>query len=73
MNQLKASVIVAMYNGEATVEKTLNSLLAQTYENYEIIIVDDGSTDASKQVVEKYLDSHKVRYVFKENLSLIHI
>ncbi|RUP83382.1 hypothetical protein C7Y69_02295 [Alteromonas sp. KS69] len=67
MNQLKASIIVAMYNGEATVEKTLNSILAQAYENYEIIIVDDGSTDSSKHVVEKYLDSPKVRYVFKEN------
>ena len=67
MNQLKASVIVAMYNGEATVEKTLISLLAQSYENFEIIIVDDGSTDSSKDVVDKYIDNPRVRYVFKEN------
>ena len=49
----KISVIVAVYNTEKYVEKCLSSLLNQTYQNIEIIVVEDGSTDNSKEVLKK--------------------
>ncbi len=41
------SVIVPAYNAEATIEKTLSDIIAQTYDDYELILIDDGSTDAT--------------------------
>lgn len=55
MSTLKASVIVAVYNGEKTLGLTIDSLLAQTYPNLEILLIDDGSTDGSKALIETYL------------------
>lgn len=52
-NQL-VSIITPMYNGEKYVSQTIESVLAQTYQNWEMIIVDDGSKDASSQIVKKY-------------------
>lgn len=49
----KISVIVPVYNKEKYVENTLNSILNQTYKNLEIIIINDGSTDKSKEICEK--------------------
>ena len=51
MSTLKASVIVAVYNGEKTLGLTIDSLLAQTYPNLEILLIDDGSTDGSKALI----------------------
>ena len=47
------SVIIPAYNGEAYLEKAIASIVAQTYTNYEIIVIDDGSTDKTPQIVEK--------------------
>ena len=47
----KVSIIVPLYNSEKTIEKCINSITKQTYKNIEIIIVNDGSTDGSLQVV----------------------
>lgn len=52
------SVICLCYNHEKFVEKTLNSVLEQTYSNIELIIIDDFSTDKSKEVIEKWLKNH---------------
>ena len=52
------SVVIPLYNKEKAVIGTLNSVLAQTYKDYEVIIVNDGSTDHSQQVVEEYIKSH---------------
>ncbi len=52
------SVIVPCYNGEKTITRTLDSLVNQTLENMEIIVINDGSTDHSKQVIEEYIASH---------------
>ena len=52
----KISVIVPVYNVENYVSKCLDSLFKQTYENLEIIIVDDCSTDKSKEVVSKLIE-----------------
>ncbi|MFA7677230.1 MAG: glycosyltransferase [Candidatus Omnitrophota bacterium] len=61
----KVSVIIPAYNkAELTVE-TVESVLAQTYGNTEIIVIDDGSTDNTKVKLEPYLD--RIKYVYKKN------
>ena len=51
------SIIIPMYNREHFIARTIDSLLNQNFENYEIIVVDDGSTDKSADMVRKYADS----------------
>lgn len=50
-----------MYNRSSTIVRALKSVLAQTYQNYELIIIDDGSTDDSVDKVKKYLNNEKIR------------
>ena len=61
------SIIIPLYNGSNYVEEAIKSALAQTYDNIEIVVVNDGSTDngAGKAICEKYLD--KILYFEKEN------
>lgn len=49
------SVVIPLYNKQNSIVATLQSVLAQTYTNYEIIVVDDGSTDESAKVAEATL------------------
>lgn len=65
----KVSVIVPVYNVEQYVEKSLKTLVEQTLEEIEIIVVNDGSTDNSKKVVQKIMKQFpdKMVYVEKEN------
>ena len=48
------SIVTPMYNGEKYVEETIQSVLKQTYPNWEMVIVDDGSKDNGPSIVEKY-------------------
>ena len=50
----KVSVIVPVYNLESYIERCLDSLLMQDYDDLEIILVNDGSTDKSLEIIEKY-------------------
>lgn len=52
------SVIVNTYNSAKTVEKTLNSVFAQTFTNYEIIVVDDHSTDDTVSIIKKVITGY---------------
>ena len=61
----KISVIIPFYNAEASIEKCLDSIVSQTYRNFEIIMVDDGSTDNSGVICERY-----VKRCFDENLGI---
>ena len=54
MNNQLISIIVPNFNSASYIEETLNSILEQTHENWEAIIVDDGSTDNSKQLILEY-------------------
>lgn len=53
---LKFSIIVPIYNVEKYVEKSIQSVLEQNYENFELILVNDGSKDNSKEICEKYAE-----------------
>lgn len=54
MEKVKVSIIVPVYNTERYIRRTLDSLMAQTYKNIEVIIVDDGSTDKSPSIYDEY-------------------
>ena len=55
---MRFSVIIPLYNKAAYVTKALDSVLTQTYTDYECIVVDDGSADNSRQVVEQWLENN---------------
>lgn len=66
------SVIVPVYNVEGYLEQCLESILAQTYSNLEIILVDDGSTDGSGAICDAYhRKDNRIRVIHKENGGLI--
>ena len=67
MSSVKASVIVAVYNGAKTLTQTIESILSQTYDNFELLLIDDGSTDESRNLIEKYLEDERVKYFKKQN------
>ena len=50
----KISVITVVYNAIDTIERTIKSVIAQLYDNYEYIIIDGGSTDGTLDIIEKY-------------------
>ena len=68
---MKIYVIMPTYNDSSTIVFSLDSILNQSYKNYEIIIVDDGSTDDTKNIIDKYKKSHdkdnKIKYIYQEN------
>jgi len=60
------SVIIPLYNKEKSVSSTLQSVLNQTFKKFEVIVVDDGSTDGSYDVVKQFKDE-RIRLIQKEN------
>ena len=52
----RVSVIIPVYNSQATLAAAVESILAQTYRDFELIAVDDGSTDASREILSRYSD-----------------
>lgn len=60
------SVVIPLYNKEEQIAYTLQSVFAQTFQNFEIVIVDDGSTDNSVEAVEKFDDS-RIRLIHQTN------
>ena len=60
-----ASIIITNYNYEKFLLRAIDSALRQTYPKKEIIVVDDGSTDSSRQIINSY--GNKIIPVFKEN------
>ena len=65
----KISVIVAVYNTQDYIDKCLDSLVNQSYENIEIIVIEDCSTDNSKEVLKKYENNKKCIISYNEKNS----
>lgn len=61
------SVIMAVYNSERFLKEAVDSILNQTFTNFELIIIDDGSTDSSEKIINKYLEADS-RIVFLKNI-----
>ena len=69
MIEEKVSVIIAVYNTERYLEKCLDSVMSQDYENIELVLVDDGSTDKSLEIMEGYRNRYpdRITVLRKEN------
>ena len=64
-SSLAVSVVIATYNRANFLSATIDSVLSQKFQNFELIVVDDGSTDNTRQVLEPY--SSRIRYFYQEN------
>lgn len=70
MNE-KISIIMATYNGEEYIGDQINSIMTQTYSNWELIIRDDGSTDSTVLLIEKYINlDNRIRLIKGENVGV---
>ena len=66
---MNVSVVMAVYNGGERMRRTIESVLAQTYDNFEFLCIDDGSTDGvSGRILDEYAEKdHRLRVVHREN------
>lgn len=67
------SVVIAVYNGASTLESTLNCLVCQTHQNFEIILVNDESSDHSERIIRQFIAVHpelRVQYIQQKNRGL---
>jgi glycosyltransferase involved in cell wall biosynthesis len=62
---MQVSVVIPTYNRAGHITRAIDSILAQTYRHYEIIVVDDGSTDETSDVLASY--SNRIRYLYQDN------
>lgn len=64
----KLSIIVPVYNGEKYINQTVDSILAQTFKDFELILINDGSTDRTREILEKCKEKDKrLRVIHQEN------
>ena len=62
------SIIIPTYNRANFLTKAINSVISQTFENWELIIVDDGSTDNTKVIVNEFeVNDNRIKYVYQKN------
>lgn len=73
MENPEVSVVVAAYNHERYVRALLESILGQTFKNFELVIIDDGSTDATPHIIEEYAKQYpdKIRFTRQKNCGLV--
>lgn len=64
----KVSVVISTYNHASFIAESIDSVLAQTYRDFEVIVIDDGSTDNTEEVLKPYLD--RIRLIKQENSGL---
>jgi glycosyltransferase involved in cell wall biosynthesis len=64
------SVYITNYNYEAYIRQSIESVLSQSTQNFELLIIDDGSKDKSKEIIEEYRDHPKVSIIYQQNKGL---
>lgn len=69
MNKGLVSIITPVYNGQDFLDRSIKSVLAQTYENWELFLIDDGSSDNSVQIIENYLEDNRIKLLRNESNS----
>ena len=67
MNKPKISVLLPAYNHEKYLKETIESVLNQTFQNFELLISDDCSTDSSAQIIKGFMDEKIKKVFFEEN------
>jgi glycosyltransferase involved in cell wall biosynthesis len=63
----KVTVIIPTYNAAGFLQECVESVLKQTYSNFEIIVVDDGSTDNTREVLAPYISQNLIKYYYQQN------
>jgi len=69
-SQPLVSVLIPTYNSELYIKDTLESILNQTYNNLEIVVIDDASTDSTLEIVKRYKDERIKLYINEKNLGI---
>lgn len=64
---MKYSIVMPVYKVEEYIEKSITSVLNQTYTNFELIILNDGSPDNSEKIIKKYTKDKRIKYIKKDN------
>lgn len=67
MSEELISIVIPLYNKSENISRTINSVLSLKYNNWELIIIDDGSTDNSASLVKSYLYDNRIKYIHKTN------
>src|SRR5437867_1266985 len=70
MSQPLVTVYITNHNYGRYLEQAIKSVLNQTQQDFELIVIDDGSTDDSRSIIERYADHPKIRPIFQENRGL---
>lgn len=67
MQNVEFSIILPVYNAELYLKECLDSIVQQKFSSWELILIDDGSTDGSKNIYQNYADNEKMKIYMKEN------
>ncbi|MEM6724140.1 MAG: glycosyltransferase family A protein, partial [Bacteroidota bacterium] len=64
------TVYITNYNYEAYIKQAIESVLNQSFQNFELLIIDDGSTDNSRDIIESYKDHEQITIIYQQNKGL---
>jgi glycosyltransferase involved in cell wall biosynthesis len=64
---MRFSIIIPTYNREEFIANTIQSIISQTYLNWELLVVDDGSTDNTKEKIIPFLNDKRIKYIYQNN------
>jgi glycosyltransferase involved in cell wall biosynthesis len=66
VNEIPVSVVMPTYNGSKFIKRAIDSILAQTHTNFEFLIIDDGSTDNTAEIIHSFNDT-RIKYFYQDN------